>query len=168
METGGDKHKLLGKDGVKTVPEDGSVLKKRNESKPSLSLEVLEMNTDSTGCETVTQTDSFVPSQKSQKGHRFRKSMKMSRRLWTSIDQGSTSRKKQLPKSREKSMDDGMLFAGDKESDDEDISLEAFNQKERRGSICEEMEKKIFQGDLSLYEMRKAMVIEETLRERFI
>lgn len=167
METSGDKHELLGKDGVKSAPEDSSVLKEHNDSKPSLGLEVFGKNTDSIRCETNTQ-NSCAPSQKSLKGNRFRKSMKMSRRLWTSIDQGSTSRKKQLPKSRKKSTDDGMLFAGDKEIDDEDICLEAFNQKERRGSICEEMEKNFFHGELSLYEMRKAMVIEETLRERFI
>lgn len=50
----------------------------------------------------------------------------------------------------------------------EEICLESYSETPRRGSICEELEKGIFQGGISLHKMRKAMVIQETLKDRFL
>ena len=171
MDQGREKDELTGPDGVKSLLEDGSVLKEDNGGKLSLGLDIPDKNNAIVG------NSDAQSSRTLQKRNLFRRSMQLSRRLWKSTDHGSTKKTKKIIKC-EKSMDDGMLLAGAKEIVEheltnfdrlnEDIPQESFNNRARRGSICEEIEKKIFQGEVSLHEMRKAMIIEETLKERFI
>ena len=106
----------------------------------------------------------------------FRGGKKLSRNMWLSIDHEKRDRKNRVLK-KEKSMDDKMFIAG-KSLVDRNANFETISENElmgvslavstRRGSICEEIEKEIVHNGISLYEMRKAMVIEETLRDRFL
>ena len=112
-----------------------------------------------------------------QKSKRFfRGGKKLSRNMWSSIDREKKDRKNRVLK-KEKSMDDKMFIAG-KSLVAHNANFETISENElmgvslavstRRGSICEEIEKEIVHNGISLYEMRKAMVIEETLRDRFL
>ena len=96
--------------------------------------------------------------------------------MWASVGHEKTAKKNRFLKA-EKSMDDTMFLPGktivDRDTNfdtvPQDICLgESFANTSRRGSICEELEKKIFSDGISLHELRKAMVIEETLKERFL
>lgn len=105
----------------------------------------------------------------------FRGGKKPSRNMWLSIDHEKKDRKNRVLK-KEKSMDDKMFIGG--KSLARNANFETISENEsigvslavstRRGSICEEIEKGIVHDGISLYEMRKAMVIEETLKERFL
>lgn len=122
----------------------------------------------------------------------FNGSLKMSRNRWVSMGHEKPTRKNRVLKS-EKSMDDAEFLKGNQgsllhyrgrsstpkegvELDQginldtlpEEFSLESFNKTLRRGSICEELEKEIFDGGISLHKLRKAMVIQETLKDRFM
>ena len=112
-----------------------------------------------------------------QKSKRFfRGGKKLSRNMWSSIDREKKDRKNRVLK-KEKSMDDKMFIAG-KSLVAHNANFETISENElmgvslavstRRGSICEEIEKEIVHNGISLHEMRKAMVIEETLRDRFL
>ena len=106
----------------------------------------------------------------------FRGGKKPSRNMWLSIDHEKKDRKNRAQLKKEKSMD-GKMFIGGK-SLARNPNFETISENEligvslavstRRGSICEEIEKEIVHDGISLYEMRKAMVIEETLKERFL
>lgn len=162
-----------GKNSSECLAEDScSALKEDVERKSSL-------NPLIQGGEKSIKNDGNAQTQAPQKNKLFRGGKKLTRNLWTSMD-GIAVKKNRVLKS-EKSMDDVMFLAGsatEKTVDRggtnldtvvEDVDLESFNAKRRRGSICEELEKEILdQGGMSLHEMRKAMVIEETLKERFL
>lgn len=121
----------------------------------------------------------------------FNGTLKLSRNRWMSMGHEKPTRKNRVLKS-EKSMDDAellevkqgsSLYCGgpsrpkesveldqgtDLDTLPEEFSLDSFNDTQRRGSICEELEKEIVEGGISLHKMRKAMVIQETLKDRFM
>lgn len=136
------------------------------------------------------KSSSLIPGRQRKK--LFNGSLKLSRNKWVSMGHEKPTRKNRVLKS-EKSMDDAQFLKGKqrgslfhrespsiaKESVEldqglnldtlpEEFSLESFNDTLRRGSICEEMEKEIFDGGISLHKMRKAMVIQQTLKDRFL
>ena len=159
-----------GRLGIKTFSEDNAALKETDvEGKSALapfihnSEKAMQNSEDAQVC------------QRRQKSKLFRGSKKLSRNMWASMDQEKVARKNRVLKS-EKSVDDTTFLFGKKIEDrgtqfdvlPEDVCVESFDNKLRRGSICEEIEKEIFSQDgISLHEMRKAMVVEETLKDRF-
>ena len=128
-----------------------------------------------------------------QKRRLFKGSLKLSKQRWISMNHDTPSRKNRVLKS-ERSMDDAVL-QGSRQSDSP-CSQSSESQEEndrteldcgrsldsvpegyrnsfsdvlsRRGSICEEIEKEIVQGGISLHKMRKSLVIEQTLKDRFL
>ncbi|XP_078375303.1 uncharacterized protein LOC144658701 [Oculina patagonica] len=135
-------------------------------------------------------SSSLIPGRQRRK--LFNGGLKLSRNKWVSMGHEKPTRKNRVLKS-EKSMDDAQFLKEKqrgspfhresssiaKESVEldqglnldtlpEEFSLESFNDTLRRGSICEEMEKEIFDGGISLHKMRKAMVIQQTLKDRFL
>ena len=156
--------------GIKYFSEDNAALKEADvESRPTLTPVIHSSE------KTVKNGDDAQVCQRRQMSKLFRGSKKLlSRNLWASMDQEKGVRKNRVLKS-EKSVDDAM-FPDRKKIEDrgtnfevlpEDVCVESFTDKLRRGSICEEIEKEIIQDGISLYEMRKAMVVEETLKDRF-
>ena len=161
-----------GRLGIKTSSEDNAALKETDvEGKSALtpfihnSEKAMQNSEDAQVC------------QRRQKSKLFRGSKKLSRNMWASMDQEKVARKNRVLKS-EKSLDDTTFLFGKKIEDrgthfdvlPEDVCVESmsFTDKLRRGGICEEIEKEIFSQDgISLHEMRKAMVVEETLKDRF-
>lgn len=127
---------------------------------------------------------SLIPA--SQRRKLFNGSLKLSRHRWVSMSHEKPTRKNRVLKS-EKSMDDAAFLKLEKRGGShyrescstieesaeldtlpEENCLESYSEKPRRGSICEELEKEIYQGGISLHKMRKAMVIQETLKDRFL
>ena len=126
---------------------------------------------------------SFIPA--NQRRKLFNGSLKLSRNRWVSMSHEKPTRKNRVLKS-EKSMDDAAFLKEKREGSyyressttlkdsaeldtlTEEICLESYSEAPRRGSICEELEKEIYQGGISLHKMRKAMVIQETLKDRFL
>lgn len=158
-----------GRLGIKTFSEDNAALKETDvESKPALAPFIHNSE------KTMQNSEDAQVCQRRQKSKLFRGNKKLSRNMWTSMDQEKVARKNRVLKS-EKSVDDPTFMFGKKIEDrgthfdvlPEDVCVESFTDKPRRGSICEEIEKEIFQDGISLYEMRKAMVVEETLKDRF-
>lgn len=133
--------------------------------------------------ESVPAPSSFIPA--NQRRKLFNGSLKLSKHRWVSMSHEKPTRKNRVLKS-EKSMDDAALlkekrggshycessskFQEGVELDTlpEETCLESYSETPRRGSICEELEKEIFQGGISLHKMRKAMVIQQTLKDRFL
>lgn len=156
---------------VESFSEDHTALKEDMEDKKPLTIYIHNNE------KTIINSD-VVPSSQSlprQKSRFFRGGKKLSRNMWTSMVQEKTAKKNRVLKS-EKSMDDAMLLPGKTmvergtnfDTLPEDVCRESFTDMLRRGGICEEIEKGIVQGGISLHEMRKAMVVEETLKERFL
>ena len=133
--------------------------------------------------ESVAPSSQFMPA--NQRRKLFNGSLKMSKTRWVSMSHEKPSRKNRVLKS-EKSMDDAAFLKekrggshycetpstinerAELDSLPEEICLQSYSETPRRGSICEELEKEIFQGGISLHKMRKAMVIQETLKDRFL
>ena len=128
-----------------------------------------------------------------QKRRLFKGSLKLSKQRWISMNHDTPSRKNRVLKS-ERSMDDAVL-QGSRQSDSPYSQSSESQEKNdrteldcgrsldsvpegyrnsfsdvlsRRGSICEEIEKEIVQGGISLHKMRKSLVIEQTLKDRFL
>ena len=128
-----------------------------------------------------------------QKRRLFKGSLKLSKQRWISMNHDTPSRKNRVLKS-ERSMDDAVL-QGSRQSDSPCSQSSESQEKNgrteldcgrsldsvpegyrnsfsdvlsRRGSICEEIEKEIVQGGISLHKMRKSLVIEQTLKDRFL
>ena len=132
--------------------------------------------------ESVAQSSSIPANQRRKL---FNGSLKLSKSRWVSMSHETPTRKNRVLKS-EKSMDDAAFLkqkrggahycessstieeSAELDTLPEEICLEAYSGTPRRGSICEELEKEIFQGGISLHKMRKAMVIQETLKDRFL
>ena len=126
---------------------------------------------------------SLIPA--SQRRKLFNGSLKLSRHRWVSMSHEKPTRKNRVLKS-EKSMDDAAFLkekrggshyrescstieeSAELDTLPDENCLESYSEKPRRGSICEELEKEIYQGGISLHKMRKAMVIQETLKDRFL
>ncbi|XP_022785530.1 uncharacterized protein LOC111325888 [Stylophora pistillata] len=129
-----------------------------------------------------------------QKRRLFKGSLKLSKQRWMSLTHDTPTKKNRVLKS-ERSMDDAEMLQGSQQSDlpcrqrsssqekndrtelDRGKSLDSVPEGyrnsfsdvlSRRGSICEEMEKEIVQGGISLHKRRKALVIEQTLKDRFL
>ena len=128
-----------------------------------------------------------------QKRRLFKGSLKLSKQRWISMNHDKPTRKNRVLKS-ERSMDDAVL-QGSRQSDSPCSQSSESQEKNdrteldcggsldsvpegyrnsfsdvlsRRGSICEEIEKEIVQGGISLHKMRKSLVIEQTLKDRFL
>ena len=128
-----------------------------------------------------------------QKRRLFKGSLKLSKQRWISMNHDTPTRKNRVLKS-ERSMDDAVL-QGSRQSDSPCSQSSESQEKNdrteldcgrsldsvpegyrnsfsdvlsRRGSICEEIEKEIVQGGISLHKMRKSLVIEQTLKDRFL
>lgn len=128
-----------------------------------------------------------------QKRRLFKGSLKLSKQRWISMNHDTSTRKNRVLKS-ERSMDDAVL-QGSRQSDSPCSQSSESQEKNdrteldcgrsldsvpegyrnsfsdvlsRRGSICEEIEKEIVQGGISLHKMRKSLVIEQTLKDRFL
>ena len=166
----GKNYKIRGLNSMKSFSEECAVLKEdlKEKTPPNLLIHNNENKSQN--------SDDVKSAQPRQKNRLFRGGKKLSRNMWASVGHDKTARKNRVLKS-EKSMDDAMFLTEksrivDRETNfdtlPEDVCLESFSDTLRRGSICEEIEKVIIQGGLSLHEMRKAMVIEETLKERFL
>ena len=167
----GKEYKNPGKDSKgKYFPGDYTTLKEGADDKSPLALFMHNS-------EKMIKSSNDVPSSfPRQKSRLFRGGKKLSRNMWASVGHEKTAKKNRFLKA-EKSMDDTMFLPGktivDRDTNfdtvPQDICLgESFANTSRRGSICEELEKKIFSDGISLHELRKAMVIEETLKERFL
>lgn len=158
-----------------------TAMKEDNEKKSELSPDVANGKASS---------QSLMPGRQRRK--LFNGSLKLSRNRWVSMGHEKPARKNRAVLKSEKSMDDVQFLKGKHERPPcrespsipkegaeldqgknldtlpEDFSLESFNDTQRRGSICEEIEKEIFNGGISLHKMRKAMVIQATLKDRFL
>lgn len=171
---------------VTSFPENSNtVLKEDKDGKSEVSLYVVHSK------KSPSNDDVAAPSSLPQRRKLFNVSLKLSRNRWVSLGHDKPTRKNRVLKS-EKSMDDAQFLKGKQSSSlcgassskpkkceelDQDIDLdtlpeeyclEPFTDTLRRGSICEEMEKEIFHEGISLHKMRKAMVIQQTLNDRFL
>jgi len=165
-------------------PRNCTSMKGRKEERSETSSCVINSETESSGdlSESVAPS-SFMPA--NQRRKLFNGSLRLSKTRWVSMSHEKPSRKNKVLKS-EKSMDDAAFLKEERggshyctnsssikeraelDSLPEEICLQSYSQTSRRGSICEELEKEIFQGGISLHKMRKAMVIQETLKDRFL
>ena len=95
----------------------------------------------------------------------FRGGKKLSRNMWLSIDDEKKDEKNRVLK-RCLCLENRSLISTKINFDtipENELVGVSYALTSSRGSICEEIEKEIFHDGISLYEMRKAIVIGETL-----
>lgn len=165
-----------------SIPENYTAVNEDKDKKLEISLgDVTSENSSNEQCDSGRQRRKL-----------FKGSLRLSKRRWVSMNHDTSTRKNRVLKS-EKSMDDAEIFK-ERQSDSRCRGSSSRERKERteldrgksldtlpedylesftdtlirRGSICEEMEKEIFQDGISLHQMRKALVIEQTLKDRFL
>ena len=95
----------------------------------------------------------------------FRGGKKLSRNMWLSIDDEKKDEKNRVLK-RCLCLENRSLISTKINFDtipENELVGVSYALTSSRGSICEEIEKEIFHDGISLYEMRKAIVIEEGL-----
>ena len=165
-------------------PRNCTSLKERQVERSEISSDVVNSENSSNDLnESVPAPSSFIPA--NQRRKLFNGSLKLSKHRWLSMSHEKPTRKNRVLKS-EKSMDDAAFLkekrggshycessstiqeSAELNTLPEEVCLESYSGTPRRGSICEELEKEIFQGGISLHKMRKAMVIQETLKDRFL
>lgn len=176
IQSRGEKHPDL-------KPRNCTSVKGRQDERSETSSYVVNSEKSSNDLTERVAPSSFIPA--NQRRKLFNGSLKLSKTRWVSMSHEKPSRKNRVLKT-EKSLDDAAFLkekrggshycessSAIQESPEldtlpEEICLEAYSETPRRGSICEELEKEIFQGGISLHKMRKAMVIQETLKDRFL
>ena len=165
-------------------PRNCTSLKERQDERSEISSDVVNSEKSSNDLnESVPAPSSFIPA--NQRRKLFNGSLKLSKHRWVSMSHEKPTKKNRVLKS-EKSMDDAAFLkekrggshyfessstiqeSAELDALPEEVCLESYSETPRRGSICEELEKEIFQGGISLHKMRKAMVIQETLKDRFL